>query len=59
MAIKAAMVIGRTLVKEGISVFQVTATITGSNNARLTAIWKRISDKELNAQLRAKAKARR
>ena len=59
MAIRAAMTLGRTLVKEGISVHTVTATITGSNNARLTAVWKRIGDKELNKQLRAKAKARR
>ena len=44
MAMKAAMEIGRTLVKEGISVTCVQVTITGSNNARLTAVWKRESD---------------
>ena len=40
MAAKASMDIGRRLVKEGISVKQVTCTIFGSNNARLTAVWK-------------------
>jgi hypothetical protein len=59
MAIKAAMEIGRTLVKENISVHTVQVTITGSNNARLTAVWKRSTDKELNAKLKAKAKNRR
>lgn len=41
MAAKAAMDIGRTLVKEGISVTRVLCTIFGSNNARLTAEWKK------------------
>ena len=39
MAIKASMEIGRTLVKEKISVTKVIVTIFGSNNARLTATW--------------------
>ena len=55
MASKAAMDIGRTLVKEGISVHTVQVTITGSNNARLTAVWKRLHDKELRAKLKAAA----
>jgi hypothetical protein len=57
MAVRAAMEIGRTLVKEGISVHTVTCTIEGSNKARLTAIWKRETDRGLNAK--AKAKNRR
>jgi len=40
MAVKAAMEIGRTLVEEEISVTSVQVTIFGSNNARLTAVWK-------------------
>lgn len=39
MASKAAMDIGKTLIKEHISVKLVQVTITGSNNARLTAVW--------------------
>lgn len=41
MAAKAAMDIGKTLIKEKISVTSVQVTITGSNSARLTAVWKR------------------
>jgi hypothetical protein len=40
MAVKAAHEIGKTLLKEKISVTSVQVTIFGSNNARLTAIWK-------------------
>jgi|SRR5277367_4527081 len=52
MASKAAMEIGRTLVKEGISVIMVSCTIMGSNAARLSAVWRRDRDKELNARLK-------
>lgn len=40
MAIKAAHTIGQQLQKEGISVTAVRCTIFGSNNARLTAVWR-------------------
>jgi hypothetical protein len=40
MARRAAMEIGKQLVKERISVTAVICTIKGSNNARLTAHWR-------------------
>jgi len=58
MATRAAMEIGRTLVTEGISVHTVQVTVTGSNNARLTAVWKRATDRELYAKIK-KTKIRR
>jgi hypothetical protein len=41
MAIKGAMEIGRTLIKENISVTAVKVTMVGSNNAQIEAVWTR------------------
>jgi hypothetical protein len=58
MATKAAMDIGRTLVKEHISVTGVTVTIVGSNAARIQATWQREGDKnwETNYWMRENAR---
>lgn len=44
MAIKGAMEIGRTLIKENISVTAVKVTVVGSNSAQIEAVWTRGTD---------------